>query len=116
MANAARFINPAAGVRPEYQLGTSGEPNTDVVEVTAAATLILAASPDGGRAYAVLVNEDNANTVRLGATSAVTFAGGIRLRAGDSIAWPSQSAVYGICDTALTADVSYVEFVQPLDS
>lgn len=80
------------------------------VSMTAAAAVVRAAPAAGHYRYSLIIrNLDTTNTVYLGAAS-VTASTGFPLKAGETITLDrNDAAIYGICDTGLTAIVAYFE-------
>ena len=84
--------------------------NANRVAMTAAAAVIKAAPATGHYRYSITIrNLDTTNTVYIGG-SGVTAATGYPIKSGESFTLDRNfAAIYGICDTGLTASVAYFE-------
>ena len=83
---------------------------TNQVAMSATVAAIKAAPSAGGFRYSITVKNVGANTVWIGSTSSVTKSTGYPLGINESYTFDrSYSAVYGICDTALTSTAAYIE-------
>jgi len=92
-ARATANVNVSATVEP----GNTGDNGGDVSCADAAATQLLAADTD--RLYAYITNRStNTATLRIG-TSAVAAATGIPIEPGQTVTYPSTSAIYARNDS-----------------
>ena len=116
MAYAGPNIDPFGGPNPQVPVDTAISPSFDTnqVALTASATLIKAAPNQSGqptnRFSIMITNLSSTNIVYLGNSSAVTASTGDALLPYQT-KWldRSYSAVYGICASAQTATVSYLD-------
>ncbi len=100
---------PQSYAQRVYTVAGASDPTVDAVAVDDTATLILAASA-GDRTTVSLNNAAAGGTVYLGPDNTVTTSTGFPLAAGETIQWPSQGAIYGICATAGSTTVTVIEF------
>jgi hypothetical protein len=91
-------------------LPTSTAGVTAQVTVTATATAIPTAAL-ANRKTIVVQNKDSKNPVTLGFSNAVVYGTGPILNAGSSLTLEIAAGVtlFGICDTAKTAPIAYIE-------
>jgi hypothetical protein len=113
LSNGVSKAGPQEGYpQPAVVVDTAMAPTliTNQVAMTSNAAVIKAAPATGHYRYSITIKNTGLNTVWIGPANTVSKTTGYPLLPGERYtADRSYSALYGICDTALTSTMAYIE-------